>query len=300
MTDLAPTDSRDATLERAYAEQLKANIHCVERHVASEYSNDVDHIMTTVHAVPRYALVSKQNGVPELTVLNDRDAVAGYYAWSRQASHEPVATRHPKQITTDWYLFLEALPSRRAVEGGTAYLTHYVLLFPTASDGIVGEIMWQRTGFDVAGEFVDADIVIQEPFPASDVRTLRTFEELGRAAEAGDRDAVAAAFAEECQSALPTLEVAGGELVARTGSAPAIDWLMRVHRAGPEGTSLCLNAVSGSWYHFEERLVEVPELSEELVGVSAGEPLTLRYAVLYVLDGAGRIAGVSGILKLVR
>jgi hypothetical protein len=69
-------------VESSLALRIAHGLDRIDRHIQSEYTNDVPTIMATISERPRYALISGQTGQPKLTVLND-------------TSVAPRAHRHP-------------------------------------------------------------------------------------------------------------------------------------------------------------------------------------------------------------
>jgi hypothetical protein len=271
----------------------------VERHIKSEYTNDIATIMGTISAVPRYSLVSGQHGSPVLSVLNERADVASYYAWTHEQHHEPIATRHPKQVVTEWYVFCEALPSQRPVGQSEIVLTNYALLFPFADDGMVGEIMWKRTVFTEPTTYADVDITITPPFAAGDVRSLRLYETFARAVAEGSVKDLEDTIADGCEAAVPSLDSTDGRLEVIRGRSALVTWLTRLSQQAEIVRSLSLNTVATSWYVFDERALSLKLHKEGLFGLAKGAEPTLRLAALYKLSGSGgQIDGISAIGKV--
>jgi hypothetical protein len=271
----------------------------IDRHITSEYTNDVPTIMQTISREPRYALVSAQFGAPTLTVLNTREEVASYYAWTHQSHHEPIATRHPKQISTDWYVFCEALPSQRPVGQTEIVLSNYALLFPYADDGMVGEIMWKRSVFSEPASFADVDIAINPPFAAGDVRSLRLSELLASAVAVGSVSKLNAVIAENCEAAVPGQQSAREQLEVLRGRGAVTAWFSRFGQDAEVLRSVSLNLVATPWYVFEERAMSLALKDKAMFGKDAGEQVSFRLASLYKLSEEGtQIDGVAAIIQV--
>jgi hypothetical protein len=287
--------------EASLAFRIAKGLETIDRHIQSEYTNDIPTIMGTISAAPRYALLSGQTGQPLLTVLNDRDAVASYYAWTHQSHHEPIATRHPKQVATDWYVFCEALPSQRPVGQSEVVLTNYCLLFPYADDGMVGEIMWKRTSFAERGSFEDRDITVSAPFAADDTRSLRLYEAFTRAADEGDIARLNTLVAAQAEAAVPDQAHADGRLEVLKGGREVIDWFARLGRDAVVTQSISLNTVATSWYVFDERMLVLQVAKQGLFGQATGDVIVVRLAGLYKIDEEGAaIDGIAAIAKIER
>src|SRR5579872_2859982 len=96
-------------------EAVLRNIEAAEEHIASEYVYDLAGTMATVGASPHYA-VTAEPGV--VGVISGRDGVAAFYEGAHQYA-VPQASRFLTQIASDWYLFVENMPTRRWVADGS-------------------------------------------------------------------------------------------------------------------------------------------------------------------------------------
>jgi hypothetical protein len=126
-------------------------------HIAAETSTDVDAICATVSPDVFFALPVRTRAGHELrdgSVLVDADQVRSYYA-GRSGSYVVRASSQLKSITTDWYAFNETaatlLGTGRVGEvdaTGIEWVVRSIVLFPTAPDGIRGEICATRHPMD--------------------------------------------------------------------------------------------------------------------------------------------------------
>lgn len=286
-------------VEGNLALRMANGLRTIDRHIQSEYTNDVPTIMGTISAKPRYALTSGQTGTPLLTVLNNREDVASYYAWTHQSHHEPIATRHPKQVVTDWYVFCEALPSQRPVGQKEIVLTNYALLFPFAEDGMIGEIMWKRSVFQEPSDFEDSDIKVTAPFAAGDTRSLRLFESFAEAIASGDASRLQSITSKAIEAAVPDQAHDDGRLHVVKGQSDVIEWFAGLERDAHVLDSVSLNLIATSWYVFEEHLWVLRAKRDGFFGRPRGQELAVRIAGLYKLDEAGQaIDGVAAIAKV--
>jgi hypothetical protein len=286
------------TSSQQLALRMAEGLRIIDRHIQSEYTNDVPTIMATISATPRYALTSGQSGTPLLTVLNNRDDVASYYAWTHQSHHEPIATRHPKQVVTDWYVFCEALPSQRPVGQAEIVLTNYALLFPFADDGMIGEIMWKRSVFEEPTEFEDTDITVSAPFAAGDTRSLRLFESFANAIAGSDPSRLRSMTSKEIEAAVPDQSYGDGRLQVIKGQEEVVDWFVRLGRDADVLHSVSLNLIATSWYVFDEHLWILRATKDGFFGRPHGQEVAVRVAGLYkVHEGGATIDGVAAIAK---
>jgi hypothetical protein len=137
-------------------------------HVEAETSTDVDRICTTVSADAFFAVPVRTRAgheLPAASVLTGAEEVAGYYA-GRSGSYVVTASTQVFTTATDWYVFNESAATLRGtgmVDGIDAtdrvWVVNSAVLFPTAPDGIRGEICVTRHPFGdvVTGRVVEAD-----------------------------------------------------------------------------------------------------------------------------------------------
>jgi len=127
------------------------------RHIAAETSTDVDAICATVARDVFFALPVRTRAGHELgagTVLTDFADVRGYYE-TRSGSYVVQASNQLKSVASDWYLFNESsatLLGTGSVNGadaaGREFVVNSAVLFPSAPEGIRGEICATRHPFD--------------------------------------------------------------------------------------------------------------------------------------------------------
>lgn len=127
------------------------------RHIAAETSTDVEAICATVARDVFFALPVRTRAGHELgagTVLTDFADVRGYYE-TRSGSYVVQASNQLKSVAADWYLFNESsatLLGTGSVNGadaeGREFVVNSAVLFPSAPEGIRGEICATRHPFD--------------------------------------------------------------------------------------------------------------------------------------------------------
>jgi hypothetical protein len=125
----------------------------VRAHIAAEVDTRTDVIMSTVSADPWFPLPERLPEGLELTVADGTLEVTSYYA-NRADGYVVLASNQLKQLVADWYVFNESAATLRQtgaigdVTGGDAeFVVNSAVLFPTASDGIRGEIAVTRYPF---------------------------------------------------------------------------------------------------------------------------------------------------------
>src|SRR4051794_31977014 len=143
-------------------------------HVAAETSTDVDAICATISHDVFFGVPTRTRAGDELkpgAVLTTYDQVRDYYS-GRAGSYVVTASLQLKTVATDWYMFNE---SAATLEGtgeiggvdatGMEFVVNSAVIFPTAPDGIRGEICATHYPFNdiVAG-------TVQTPPEPSDPR----------------------------------------------------------------------------------------------------------------------------------
>jgi hypothetical protein len=151
-------------------------------HVAAETSTDVDRICETISHDVYFGVPVRTRGgneIPDGTVLTNYDQVRGYYE-GRSGTYVVIASTQLKTLATDWYLFNESAATLRGtgVIGGIdvtgrEFVVNSAVIFPTAPDGIRGEICVTRYPFDD----IVADTVQVPPAP-DDTRTYLPLGEM--------------------------------------------------------------------------------------------------------------------------
>ena len=127
------------------------------RHIAAETQADVDAICATISPDVFFALPVRTRAGQELrsgTVLTDPETVRGYYA-GRSGSYVVRESVQVQSLTTDWYVFNESSATLLGTgqvgsvdATGAEWVVRSAVLFPTAVDGIRGEICATRDPMD--------------------------------------------------------------------------------------------------------------------------------------------------------
>lgn len=264
-------------------EPLLQSISKAERHIRSEYGTRMVGVMDTIGAHPHFAMMLQPG---QVTVLSGRDDIDTMYKGS-VAVAAPQASRLLSQRTTDWYVFVENVPTRLWIESGEMKTVQTVTMFVTDDDsGITGEYAWQRyyppqPPVEVEGELL----------PDRALRNLQMHEDLLDALCRGDAAALSATLAPDCIWAQRDYRSAaeGGEIVNLQGAQAAADFVGKCHAAlNPVHVSI-LNRQVTDWYVFAEELW--------LVEPEAGQRRQYRTAVVYAVDEAGKFEAVLGFGK---
>jgi hypothetical protein len=137
----------------AQAGERGAALSVVRAHIAAEVDTRTDVIMSTVSDDPWFPLPDRTPRGLALTVLEGTPEVHDYYA-DRSDEYVVLASNQLKQLVADWYVFNESAATLRQTgaigdnaAGDAEFVVHSAVLFPTAPDGIRGEIALTRYPF---------------------------------------------------------------------------------------------------------------------------------------------------------
>lgn len=149
----------------------EASIHIARTHVFAETSTDTDYICSTISRDVFFGVPTRTregNMIPDGAILVNYDQVRGYYE-GRAGSYVVLASAQLKSVGTDWYLFNESAATLRGTgmigdvdTTGREWIVNSAVIFPTAPDGIRGEICVTRYPFV---DIVKNDIVEPAPLP---------------------------------------------------------------------------------------------------------------------------------------
>jgi hypothetical protein len=256
-------------------EAVTRSLEAAEAHVRSEYVYDLAGTMATVSPSPHYALTAAPGVV---SVISGREGVAAFYEGAHKFA-VPNASRFLTQIASDWYLFVENMPTRTWVADGSLRTVHTATLLVTDGEGVKGEFVWERP----PGEADETAAL-----PLGSLRSISLHEALLAALGDGDSAALGALLDPDCNWAERDYlsDADGGAILELRGSAAAVDHLAGWHaRYRPERISV-LNRQATDWYVFAEELWTVRP--------DGGEPRQLRKAVIYPVSAAGKIQGAIG------
>jgi hypothetical protein len=259
-------------------EPLLRSIDAAEAHVRSEYVRDLPGTMATVGASPNYALTAAPGVV---SVISGRHGVAGFYAAAHEAA-VPQASRFLTQITSDWYMFFENMPTREWIADGSLRTVHTATLLTTGSDGITGEFVWERPPAET-GAAADTGAL-----PIGSLRSVTFHEAFLAATCEGDRAALLALLDSNCAWAERDYlnEAEGGAILDLRGASATADHFAQWHRRyRPERVSI-LNRQATDWYVFAEELW--------IVRPGDGDRRQYRKAVIYPVNQDGKLAAAIG------
>ena len=264
-------------------EALLRSIAKSERHIRSEYGTKMLGVMDTIGDHPHFAMMLQPG---QLTILSGRDDIDAMYKGSVDNAW-PQASRIISQWTSDWYMFIENVPTRRWVASGEFKTVQTVTMFVTDdANGITGEYAWQRYYPPASHVEVDGELV-----PDRKLRNLQLHEDLIDAVRRADKAALAALVEPDCVWAQRDYRVTtnGGEIADLKGIDAIGAFLESSHAALKPSVVSILNRHVTDWYIFAEELW--------VVEPSPGERRQYRSAMTYALNPAGKVEAVLGFGK---
>lgn len=258
-------------------------------HLVTEYVNDLDLTLSTVTATPTYAFMPEPG---TMTVITDSEGVRDFYIKWRK-TELPAVTRILTHVSSDWYEFLENVPTRYEVEEDRVSTINTVTLFPSAGDGIQGEFLWERAPEDDPTPLpVPAELNPSGVVPTVKLRNAKLHERFVEALADGRVDNAMALMS-------PTPLWAARSYAADAGPAPMIkaegrdqlrqfltDWcgLFQVNRVA------VVTRLATEWYVFADELYTVTLKT----GPEAGQQREFRIAAVYPVNSAGLLQGALG------
>jgi hypothetical protein len=259
-------------------EAVQRSVNTAEAHIRSEYVRDLAGTMATVSAGPNYA-VTAEPGV--VSVISGRDGVSAFY----EAAHKfavPQASRFLTQIATDWYMFVENMPTRRWIADDSLRTVHTATLLITDGDGISGEFVWERPANEAMASPAAASL------PMGSLQSICLHEEFLAAVFNGQPDNIGSLLEPNCTWAERDYlsDADGGAILNLRGNAATSSHLAKWRdRYDPVQVSV-LNRQATDWYNFAEELW--------VVRTDKGERRQFRKALIYAISPAGKIQSAIG------
>lgn len=253
------------------AGERERSITIARTHVAAETSTDTEAICATVAADAFFALPARRRGgndLPPGSVLTRPEQIRAYYA-GRADSYVVVASAQLASVGTSWYCCNESAATLRGTGeiggvsvDGRELVVQSAVLFPTAPDGIRGEVCVTRYPFtDIV-----ADTVVT-PAPPTDPRTYLPLREMEHCAlldrfvgalRAHDTAAIAGALRANHSMAVRLDDVDRNQRVfTATTCAEAADAFATMF-GDVEDLTLMMR-IATEWYVFAEYLGRLPD-----------------------------------------
>jgi len=267
--------------ENGSVEPLLASLAKSESHMRSEYGTKMVGVMDTVSKHPHFVMPLEPGNV---AILSGFDTIDAMYKASVERA-DPRASRVLKQLTSDWYVFIENVPTRYWVEAERPITAQTVTMFVTDDpDGITGEYAWQRAYVSPTETAPPGEL----PLPERELASLDRHDRLLAALKTGDLDAIGELLDPQCVWAQRDYmnDMPGGAVTDLRGARQALEHIAAWHaRMKPQAVTV-INRMVTDWYIFAEELWVVrPE---------GGTPLECRIAVIYPLSREGLFEGALG------
>lgn len=242
------------------------SLFTVRYHVIEETAEDADAVCATISKDVFFAVPNRTrqgNELPPGTVLTTYDQVRDYYA-GRLGSYAVLDSRPLRSVAGDWYVFNDSAATLRGTgtvgdidASGAEFVVNSAVLFPTAVDGIRGEICVTRHPFDDVVRGV-APKLAPEPasHPAREMRHSARLDELVDALRTNDDAALAALLAEghTVATRFDPLGVPSEISTARTRADA--QKILRGIFAGARDIAIVTRIVT-DWYVFAEYVVAI-------------------------------------------
>ncbi|MEO6718461.1 MAG: hypothetical protein ABIM50_14600 [Novosphingobium sp.] len=261
-------------------EAMLQSIAKTERHIRSEYGTRMVEVMDTIGAHPHFAM-PQQPGV--VTVISGRHDVDEMYKASIQLA-APQGSRLLSQLATDWYVFVDNVPTRLWIEGDKLVTVQTVTLFVTDDEhGLTGEYAWQRL-YAPQTSIADGSV----PLPERELHNLELHQSLLDALCKGDTAALVPLLDPGCIWAQRNYlsDAEGGALTKLRGADAVASHVAQWHAAlNPEHVSI-LNRRVTDWYVFSEELW--------VVRPAGRERQQYRMATVYPVNENGLFEGALG------
>jgi hypothetical protein len=242
------------------------SLFAVRYHVVEETAESAEAVCATISKDVFFAVPNRTragNEIPPGTVLTTFDQVHDYYA-GRLDSYAVLDSRPLRSIAGDWYVFNDSAATLRGTGAvgdadakGAEFVVNSAVLFPTADDGIRGEICVTRHPFDdvVRGT---APILAPETasYPAREMRHSALLDELVDALLANDEKRVGALLA-PTHTVAARLDDEHGKAAISTAKtrADAVRFLLSAF--GGARDIAIVSRIATDWYVFAEYCVDL-------------------------------------------
>jgi hypothetical protein len=275
------------TTDMAAVDHVLAVHRAVDRHVQSEFTNDIDNVMSTIiRDAPLAFSMRPRTSQARLAGISTAPGVRAHYEAMRQVV-EVVSWQPFTSIRRDWYVFENGMTTYRDNASGTPFSVNAVVLFPADHTGIHGELGWPIHQGAKATDRQSAD----DPAPQPNVRAenhrlhLRLVEALG----GGDLDTISSML--EPDAVITMRDYAhDGPYEAKEGRDAVVGYFADFFATFDVSRVDILNAVIGDWFLFSE----LHWTATVRRGPQAGTPVRFCTAAMWPLMESGLITTVMG------
>jgi len=242
------------------------SLFTVRYHVIEETAEDADAVCKTISKDVFFAVPNRTragNELPPGTVLTTYDQVRDYYA-GRLDSYAVLDSRPLRSIAGDWYVFNDSAATLRgtgavgdADAAGAEFVVNSAVLFPTADDGIRGEICVTRHPFDDVVRGL-APHVVAEPasYPAREMRHSARLDDLVDALRSGSPENVGALLAPSHTVATRVDAEDGTPSISTARTRADAQRILTDIFAGARDVAI-VTRVATDWYVFAEYCIDL-------------------------------------------
>jgi len=266
------------------------SLFTVRYHVLEETRADAEAVFATISRDVFFAVPERTrngNEIPPGTVLTRYDEVCDYYA-GRLDSYAVLDSRPLRTIAGDWYVFNDSAATLRgtgtigdADASGEEFVVNSAILFPTAEDGIRGEICVTRHPFDDVVRGLAPSLPAEDAsYPAREMRHSALLDDFVDALRSGDEDSVGARLSPGHTLAVRIDALDGTPAIStareRTEAQKILSSAFRDAR-----DIAVVSRIATDWYVFAEYLADL------------GEGRIRRFAATHPIEG-GALTGTFG------
>jgi len=257
------------------------NIDTVNAHLAAEFSNDVDGILSTVDPEPRFVLCLPADGALTLAAISDWEGVVGHYSGMKQWL-DVLRSTQIRRLSTDWYVFQQSVATVRDVASRKEYAVDTAVFFPVDTQGIKGEILWNPLSFSDFEKVGPAGRPEGPTVALMDV--VERHDEFVETWRSGDPEKLASILATECAWATRNYgkEADDRPMMSGLGRAEVTAALVDGLAGWQPRSATVLNRIVTGWYVFAE------------VSWDMGDGTAVRTGTVSGVGATGRIAGAVG------
>ena len=237
-------------------------------HVAAETTADTEAICATVSRDVFFAVPVRTrdgNQLPPGSVLTSYDEVHDYYA-GRADTYVVLDSKQLKSVAGDWYVFNESAATLRGTgsigdtdASGAEFVVNSAILFPTADDGIRGEICVTRHPFeDVVRGVVAPAAANDSAFPAREMSHTALLDRFVGALRAGSEAGVGSVLSPAHTLAI-RLDALDGTPVVETASNRADAQKILCAQFREARDVAVVSRIASDWYVFAEYVAELAD-----------------------------------------
>jgi quinol monooxygenase YgiN len=278
-----------------FVDTLLASRQAFLGHLDTELKDDPEATMATVRNPPTYA-IAHSVGVPgteRMVAITDHDGVREFYAAADERI-KPTGVRVVTNVSSDWYDFMENVPTRHFLREDRYVTMNSVVLVPRAGDFIQGEFLWERSPEEGEPQPQDVpeELGSRGVIPTVRLRNAKVHERFLDAVRAGRLDdAMAFLDTEPLWAARSYAPDAGPAPLIKAEGRDQVRALLEAWTAvfDVERVSV-LTRVATDWYVFADELYTVTVKS----GPLTGKRREFRQAIFYPVSPDGVIQGAMG------